>query len=201
LENGGQAMATPPKGMDRRVQRTRQSLQQAFKEVTQEKSFEATNIQDITDRANVNRGTFYAHFEDKYALLEAIIREEFHDLLTNHIPPVDHWDRQTVQSLIQNVLEYFNRTRRRCHLSAGNVALFERATHEELSGLLLTWLQQSKCAENQVPLETVAQIMSCAIFGGAIKWSQEMTKSSEQMANDVLLVIMDGVGRLAPVTE
>lgn len=39
------------KGKDRQVQRTRQLLQQAFIEVVQEKGFEATRIQNITERA------------------------------------------------------------------------------------------------------------------------------------------------------
>lgn len=195
-------MATPPKGTDRRVQRTRQLLQQAFKDVTEEKGFEATNIQDITDRANVNRGTFYAHFEDKYTLLDTIIREEFHDLLISKIPPVTEWNRDTVKVLIQMVLEYSDRIRRQCHISSVTGPMFERAAHEELSKLLLAWLERADCVEGRqrVPLDTVAEVISYAIFGGAIKWNQETTKkSSEQMANEVLVVIMDGVTALVPV--
>jgi AcrR family transcriptional regulator len=176
-------------------------LQQAFKDVTEEKGFEATSIQDITDRANVNRGTFYAHFEDKYALLDTIIREEFHELLTSQIPPVTEWNRDTVKVLIQMVLEYSNLIRRRCRISSITGPMFERAAHEELSKLLITWLERADCVESQqqVPLDTVAEVISYAIFGGAVKWSQETAKkSSEQMANEVLAVIMDGVGRLAP---
>jgi len=193
-------MATPPKGKDRRVQRTRQLLVQAFKDVTEEKGFEATSIQDIADRANVNRGTFYAHFEDKYALLENILREEFHDLLTRQLPPVAEWDRKTVQRLIQAVFEYFHHMRRQCHFTATNVALFERATHEELSGVLLAWLTEAKCSTcRTVSLETVALVMSSAIFGGALKWSQDcVSTSAEQMAGDVLAVILDGVAHLMP---
>ncbi|GCE29255.1 hypothetical protein KDA_47390 [Dictyobacter alpinus] len=75
-------MATPPKNVDLRAQRTRQLLWQAFLDIMQEKGFTAMSIQEITERANVHRGTFYAHFADKYALLEAILREEFRDVLT-----------------------------------------------------------------------------------------------------------------------
>lgn len=58
-------MATRPKASDRRVQRTHQILQQAAIDTMKEKGFLAMTIQDITDRVNVNRGTFYAHFPDK----------------------------------------------------------------------------------------------------------------------------------------
>jgi AcrR family transcriptional regulator len=58
-------MAPPSQRVDRRMQRTRQVLEQAFMDVSHEKGLVATTIQDITERADVNRGTFYLHFADK----------------------------------------------------------------------------------------------------------------------------------------
>jgi AcrR family transcriptional regulator len=194
-------MANPPRSVDRRIQRTRQLLRQAFVEVAQEKGLTAVSIQDITERANVNRGTFYAHFPDKYALMSDLIREEFHRLLTGKLPPVSQWDRRTLHLLIQTVLEGFKSVHHQCHPSNILDPLIEQATHEELTGLLLTWLKQTRRGEirSRVPLETIARIMSWAIFGAATQWSQETTTmSSEQMAADVLLVVMEGVDRLAP---
>lgn len=54
---------------DRRVQRTRRLLQDALISMIIEKGFEATTVQDIIDRADVGRATFYAHFADKETLL------------------------------------------------------------------------------------------------------------------------------------
>ena len=59
-------MATTPKGIDRRVLRTRRSIMQASREIMREKGFDAMTVQDIADRANVNRGTIYLHYMDKY---------------------------------------------------------------------------------------------------------------------------------------
>ena len=56
---------------DRRVQRTRQLLRGALFSLIPEKGFEALSVQDIIDRANVGRATFYAHFENKEDLLLA----------------------------------------------------------------------------------------------------------------------------------
>ena len=67
-------MAISSRSEDRRIQRTRQLLQQASIEVMQEKGFKATSVQEIAERANVSRGTFYAHFVDKYALVESLLR-------------------------------------------------------------------------------------------------------------------------------
>jgi AcrR family transcriptional regulator len=57
------------KTLDRRVQRTQQLLQTALIALIQEKGYEALSVQDIIDRANVGRATFYAHFDNKEDLL------------------------------------------------------------------------------------------------------------------------------------
>jgi AcrR family transcriptional regulator len=66
---------------DRRVQRTREVLQKALIELIREGEYDAITIQDIVDRANVGRTTFYLHYNSKDELLmnchEAIVRE-FH---------------------------------------------------------------------------------------------------------------------------
>jgi AcrR family transcriptional regulator len=56
------------KAPDRRVQRTRKLLQDALFALILEKGYEAITVQDIIDRANVGRATFYAHFMDKQQL-------------------------------------------------------------------------------------------------------------------------------------
>lgn len=55
---------------DLRVMRTHIQLQKAFIELTVEKGFNAVTVSDITERAMVNRSTFYRHFLDKYDLLD-----------------------------------------------------------------------------------------------------------------------------------
>ena len=194
-------MATSPKNTDRRVQRTRQLLRQSAIEVMQEKGFTAMTIQDVTDRANLNRGTFYAHYVDKYALLEELIKEQFRKMLASKLPPTSKWNRQTLHSLILIVLEHFDYEYRQCDPTEIVDPLLERATKEELSRLLLEWLRQGNDKEvfKRVPVETVARVMSWAILGAATYWCQEATKvPAEQAASDVMLVIMEGVGHLVP---
>ena len=66
---------------DRRVQRTRELLHKALIELISERSYGAITIQDIVDRANVGRTTFYLHYSSKDDLFmschEAIV-SEFH---------------------------------------------------------------------------------------------------------------------------
>src|ERR1043166_4156962 len=75
-EGGG----VPKRMQDRRVQRTRQLLQDALVSLMVEKGYEDTTVQDIIDRANVGRATFYAHFADKDTLLASRL-EDLRELL------------------------------------------------------------------------------------------------------------------------
>lgn len=58
-----------PKLTDRRVQRTRRHIHEAFFGLMREKGYEAVTVQDILDRADVGRATFYAHFSGKQEVL------------------------------------------------------------------------------------------------------------------------------------
>lgn len=61
------------KPLDRRIQKTLHSLQNALVELISEKGYDAVTIQEILDRANVGRSTFYAHFENKDQLLRSLL--------------------------------------------------------------------------------------------------------------------------------
>src|SRR4029453_6969780 len=54
---------------DRRVRRTRELLRRALLSLVQEQGYERITVQDILDRADVGRSTFYAHYRDKDDLL------------------------------------------------------------------------------------------------------------------------------------
>jgi AcrR family transcriptional regulator len=195
-------MAITSRRVNRRIQHTRQLLQRAFIELAHEKGITATTIQDITERADVNRGTFYLHFTDKYALLEVIIHEHFQHLLTNIGPSASRWDRSNLHRFIQIVLEDFARKYRHLLRSHDLAPLIERATCEELARILLTWLKQTPnggTTQETVPLEIIARIMSWTIFEAAVQWSQEtIAASSEQPAHTLVLVMTEGVTHLVP---
>ncbi|HTK10544.1 MAG TPA: TetR/AcrR family transcriptional regulator [Ktedonobacteraceae bacterium] len=197
-------MATPPKGMDRRVQRTHQLLRQAAIETMKEKGFLAMTIQDIANRANVNRGTFYAHYPDKYALLDELIHDQFQVLLKKSLPPEPRWNTQTLRLLVKVVLEHFEDEYRQCDPAEVVDPLLERATRDALANLLLTCLKQEQSAgtDFRVPVETIARIVSWTILGAAAHWYQEGIKlSAEQVADDVLLILMEGIAHLALDTK
>jgi AcrR family transcriptional regulator len=58
---------------DRRSQRTQRVLLEALISLLQEKHYEAITVQDIIDRADVGRSTFYAHYQDKEDLMAGVL--------------------------------------------------------------------------------------------------------------------------------
>ena len=60
---------------DRRVARSRRALKEALTDLILEQGYESVTVQDVIDRADVGRSTFYAHFLDKDDLLMAILAD------------------------------------------------------------------------------------------------------------------------------
>lgn len=57
---------------DKRIRRTHRLLREAFIELVAEQGYDSIRVEDILQRADIGRTTFYAHFRDKRALLENI---------------------------------------------------------------------------------------------------------------------------------
>jgi AcrR family transcriptional regulator len=72
---------------DRRTQRTRQLLTEALGELIRTKRYDTITVQEITDRANVGRSTFYAHFTDKDDLVADSVRRMVGTLETDEPGP------------------------------------------------------------------------------------------------------------------
>lgn len=66
--------------VDRRIKKSQEAIKKAFVEEIIERKFDHVTIQDISDRADVSRGTFYLHYVDKYDLLEKVINEHINEL-------------------------------------------------------------------------------------------------------------------------
>jgi AcrR family transcriptional regulator len=95
---------------DPRIRRTRQLLQGALRTLMQTKSFDEIAVQDITEAATVNRATFYDHYTDKYALLEAMVAGGFHMLLHERNVSYDGSCPSAISALILATCDYLTQT-------------------------------------------------------------------------------------------
>jgi AcrR family transcriptional regulator len=190
------------KSVDPRVKRTHKLIRQAFVELLLEKDLASISIQDIADRATVNRATFYAHFPDKYALFDSILRESFQRELVQHLPPEPVWSVDSLRVLVRTTFDFLELFHEGCKASKQSFdPLMERAIQQELASVLQEWLKRARVAGKRpgVRIELVASITSWAIFGPAVQWSrQEQTPSADEMTYQTMLVITEGLSHLAP---
>lgn len=70
--------------MDRRQRKSREAIFQAFTDLLMTRSYSQITVQNIIDKADVGRSTFYAHFDTKEALLEEMCTELFHHVVKDH---------------------------------------------------------------------------------------------------------------------
>jgi AcrR family transcriptional regulator len=177
-----------PGKIDPRVKRTRQSLEQAFVDLLHEKGFQAVTVQDITQRARLNRATFYAHFPDKYALLDYRIRQGFLQEIDKRMLHACHYSLENLRSLIIAVCEFTSKSVSRCKPPhAQYESLVESQVKTVLYELLLNWLRQ---VGTEVAPETAATAGSWAICGLASQWNHsKQSRSALKFADAVLPLV------------
>ncbi|MBU5272210.1 TetR/AcrR family transcriptional regulator [Staphylococcus caprae] len=88
---------------DRRIRKTKSSIKKAFTTLLQNKDLDKITIRDITSEADVNRGTFYLHYEDKYMLLNDMEDECISEL--SHLTHFNHINGETVEEISQLFIE------------------------------------------------------------------------------------------------
>ncbi len=174
--------------LDPRVKRTRGLLEQAFMDLIQEKGFQAVTVQDITERAGVNRATFYAHFADKYALLDYRIRQGFLEEIDKRMLNACHLTRDNLRNLIVAICEFTRNVNAHCKPAEAQFeSLVETQVKSVMHELLMKWLEQVQLT---VPPETAATASSAAIYGLALQWSHaKQPKPVDEFAAEVLPLV------------
>jgi AcrR family transcriptional regulator len=175
------------KNEDRRIQRTRKALQDALLALILEKGYEAVTIQDVIDRANVGRSTFYLHFQDKDALFFSEF-ETLRTLFERHLlsqPMMDTSPWNLSLAMFRHAQENRQLYTALAGKQGGNLAL----THIQkyLGSLLRVHLkQQFPQKENlPVPLEILAHYLINAFMSLLTWWLDHDLPYPAERMNDM----------------
>jgi AcrR family transcriptional regulator len=189
---------TAEKRVDPRVKRTRELIVRAFNELVAEKGHTGLTVQEIAERATINRATFYAHFTDQYELFDYVISEAFREELRRRLPDSPGLSEETLKALVLAACDYLSGLNMACSRTDRQFRpLIEARVQGELYELLLGWIEASpeKASSGwQASPEVTASVVSWSIFGAALDWSRNgATRTSEEVADEALSVILEGL--------
>ena len=155
--------------LDHRVKRTRNLILKSFGELLAEKNFENISVQDVTDKAEINRATFYKHFVDKYALLDYSINQMFMQEIEKRTLNACHYTPDNLRNLILAVCEFLSHLHSDCAQPHQQFeSLVETQIKKQLFDLLSYWLKQSNV---KISTDMPATVATWAIYGLASHYS------------------------------
>lgn len=158
--------------MDRRQLKTRRAIYDAFTSLLGEKSYSAMTVQDIIDRADVGRSTFYAHFETKDELLKSLCLEIFDHVFSENLTRENTHDFSAgsgdLKSEITHILYHLQSSGGSISriLAGESGEVFMRFFREPLTKVFEGELQKRKCP---VPKDYMLNHLVSA-FAETVRW-------------------------------
>jgi len=167
---------------DRRIQRTRQLLLNTIVELILEKGYETITVQEIIDRANIGRSTFYFHFKDKEELLLSgfeNLRESYEGFYRHLAPGQTGWDFSLI--LFQHAEQNRPLIKALLGKQAGNALL--RHMEKNLVALLTNHFRKIWDKKKQtMPLDVFVVFFVSTFMGMLIWWlDHDLPYSAERM--------------------
>jgi|HubBroStandDraft_6_1064221.scaffolds.fasta_scaffold247319_2 AcrR family transcriptional regulator len=186
---------------DPRIRRTRQLLQQALLELLQKKRFEEISVQDISAVSTINRATFYAHYTDKFALLECTVGTQFKELLKKRAVTFDGTCSSAMKNVLLSLCDYLaaspgvgseGQNQPSPYMESAIIAILQR--------MILEGLQQHP-SKSLLPAEATAATISGALYGAAGEWVRTPNRcSSNDYAELVVALVSPLMHPLTSVT-
>jgi AcrR family transcriptional regulator len=174
---------------DRRVQRTKQLLRGALISLIKENGFEPLSVQDIIDRANVGRATFYAHFDNKEDLLvsgfdelRASLKQRQHEALARG-GSADEGMFAFSYEMFAHVDEYRDVFRAMVGKHSG--AMIQHLVHKLLIELVREDMKAmvARAKNRPVPTEALAEFIAGGFLGLLIWWLDGKMRPSVEEVN------------------
>ena len=188
------------RGVDRRVQKTFRNLEDGLTALIAEKQYDEITVQEILDRANVGRSTFYAHFENKDQLLRNLLirlNEKFEEgiaeLAANRKSLTGNSDRMPLRLLqfVRKNHRLFNAMLVDQQHSAGS-----RLFHDYLLQLTREHVRMMLEDERHDAhvLELAAHYFAGAFIGALVWWLEnDMADSEEEFARMINQFTLPGM--------
>jgi AcrR family transcriptional regulator len=174
--------------LDPRVKRTRSLILGSFSELLAEKGFESISVQDVTDKAQINRATFYAHFVDKYELLDRWISQVFMQEIEKRTLNACHYTPENLRNLILAVCGFLSNMHSECaqpHQQFESLA--EGTIKKIIFDLLSHWLQETN---SRISTEIPATVATWAIYGLASLYSHSKKRPTlEKFVDEALPLV------------
>jgi AcrR family transcriptional regulator len=157
---------------DPRVRRTRILLHDALRKLMRDKGFDDISVQDIAETATVNRATFYDHYTDKYALIDAMVAGGFHKLLDGRKVAYDGSCAAAAGPIVLATCDYLNEfhsNQDACRKQTAFEPLIEAAIINAIRRVLLGGVTQA-ASSSPFQAEMIATTASWAIYGAVKQW-------------------------------
>jgi AcrR family transcriptional regulator len=176
---------------DPRIVRSRRMLMESLVKLLMKKEFEDISVQEIADEATLNRATFYLHYPDKAALLQAMTDVRFRDLIERRGISFTNCDG-ALRAIALGVCDYLAENTN-CPGQLARIPL-EGSIIPVIEGMFQGGLARHEVAPG-VDASLVATTAAWAVFGAARRWFQtpdripaeEMAAKIEIMVKPVLL--------------
>ena len=111
-----QAIEAPQKKEDRRVRRTKKLLTQALTQLLQEKQINEITVKELTDLADMNRGTFYLYYKDMFDMLEKI-EDGMFEALDEIVSLHEHGDvSQQTKPILLDLFHFIEENQEMCRM-------------------------------------------------------------------------------------
>ena len=164
---------------DPRVLRSRQMLMEALFRLLNRKEFDDISIQEIADEAGLNRATFYLHYPDKNALLQAMTGARFRDLIARRGLSFENCDG-ALRAIALGVCDYLANTAG-CPSQLTKMPL-ERSIIPVVEGMFQEGAEKHG-VQPGADSNLLATAAAWAIFGAALRWYQSPERvPAEEMA-------------------
>lgn len=161
---------------DPRVLRTRQLIKEAFSALLQKKGFDAITIKDIAQEAAINRATFYAHYEDKYALLEEIIEQAFHRMFPKQVMHAQEFTDEICNQLILTTYNYIVAFYKTCRMDSKSIATI---VDDKIKNMLMQMIENiflkgdTLSTKDNLNIKVISAMTCSAIYSGAYSWFKD----------------------------